>query len=368
MINSYLKRKQTRYLIVGVCFLLTLTISVGITAPFLAQANTQAADPIKILFVMDNEYGTCYNYIRIVFERFGWDITTTALMQTINKCAFGGSTPLDVDILLTEIDDVTEYDILTIMPGSSHDTLRANVTALDLIRDAVSQNLIVTAWCRAVRVLADAGVIDGKNVTGHQDYQLEYEAAGATFFASVPPITDGNIITSVRSTFYREETCNAIGAAVDYYDPNAPALVSTSLNPSPSAVNIDTTLTVSLEDETLIHMVNCKIFELNETGGRVDPYTYNIRMNGTETEGLFECTIRDLDVGNYTVDLYVWDCFLNYIEFIDAAEFSVLEELPITTTNTTTQGQDPMQWMIPGAMIGGAVVVVGVIVVMLKRR
>ena len=364
MINSYLKRKQTRHLIVGVCFLLTLTISVGITSPFLVHADTQAADPIKILFVMDNEYGTCYNYIRIVFERFGWDITTTALIPTINKCTFGGSTPLDVDILLTEIDDLTEYDILTIMPGSSHDTLRANGTALDLIRDAVSQNLVVTAWCRAVRVLADAGVIDGKNVTGHQDYQLEYEAAGATFFASVPPITDGNIITSVRSTFYREETCNSIGAAVGYYDSNAPTLMSASLNPSPSAVDGDTTLIVSLEDETLVHMVNCKIFELNETGGRADLFTYYIGMNGTETEGLFECTIRNLDVGNYTVDLYVWDCFLNYAEFIDAAEFSILEELPITTT----QGQDPMQWMVPGAMLGGAVLVAGVIVVILKRR
>ncbi len=364
MINSYLKRKQTRHLIVGVCFLLTLTISVGITSPFLVHADTQAADPIKILFVMDNEYGTCYNYIRIVFERFGWDITTTALIPTINKCAFGGGTPLDVDILLTEIDDVTKYDILTIMPGSSHDTLRANETALDLIRDAVNQDLVVTAWCRAVRVLADAGVIDGKDVTGHQDYQLEYEAAGATFFASVPPITDGNIITSVRSTFYREETCNAIGAAVDYYDPNAPTLMSASLNLSPSAVDIDTTLTVNLEDETLVHMVNCKIFELNETGGRSDFFTYYVGMNGTETEGLFECTIRDLDIGNYTGDLYVWDCFLNYVEFIDAVEFSVLEELPIATM----QEQDPMQWIVPGAMIGGVVLVVGAIVVILKRR
>lgn len=367
MINSYLKRVQTRYLIVGVCLLLTLTINVGITSPRLVQADTQAAEPIKILFVMDNEYGTCYNYIRIVFERFGWDITTTALIQTINKCGFGGSTTLDVDILLTEIDDITEYDILTIMPGSSHDTLRANETALDLIREAVSHNLVVTAWCRAVRVLADAGVIDGKNVTGHQEYQSEYEAAGATFFASVPPITDGNIITSVRSTFYREETCNAIGAAVDYYDPNAPTLMSASLNPSPTAVDIDTTLTVSLEEETLVHIVNCKIFELNETGGRSDLFTYYRSMNGTETEGLFECTIRGLDIGNYTMDLYVWDCFLNYGEFIDAVEFSVLEELP-TTTNTTTQGQDPMLWMIPGAMIGGAFLVVGVIVGILKRR
>ena len=205
MISSYMKRKQTKQLIVGVCLVISLGVSIGITAPLLVQANTQA-DPIKILFVMDEDFGSCYDPIRAVFERFGWDITTTALTETLTSCNYAYNVQLDVDILLTEISDVTEYDIVTIMPGSSHDTLRANETALDLIRDAVSQNLIVTGWCRAVRVLADADVIDGKNVTGNVDYQAEYEAAGATFFASSPPITDGNIITSVRSTYYREET------------------------------------------------------------------------------------------------------------------------------------------------------------------
>ncbi|MGY5872642.1 MAG: hypothetical protein RTV72_10385 [Candidatus Thorarchaeota archaeon] len=42
-----------------------------------------------------------------------------------------------------------------------------------------------------------------------------------------------------------------------------------------------------------------------------------------------------------------------------------LEELPPTNT---TQGQDLMQWVIPRAIIGGAVVVTGVFVVIVKRR
>lgn len=365
MIESYLNKKCNHTLLAGVCFLLTLTIGIGVIVPPLAQANIQDG-PIKILFVMDEDYGYCYGPIRAVFERFGWDITTTALTETLTSCDYADNVQLDVDIVLTEISDVTEYDIVTIMPGSSHDALRTNETALDLIRDAVSANLIVTAWCRAVRVLAVADVIDGKNVTGNVDYQAEYEAAGATFFESSPPITDGNIITSVRSTFYREETCNAIAAAVGFYESNAPTFTSASISPSPTAVDIVPILTANLDDETFVYMVNCKIYQLNATGGRPVSYTYHIGLNATETENQFECAIRYLDVGNYTVDLLVWDCFMNYVEFTDVVEFSVLEELP--TTNTTGQGQDSLQWLFPGAIAGGVVTVLVVALVLVKKR
>ena len=370
MFNSCMNRKHSRNLLVGVCFLLTLTISFGVAAPLFAQADT-SEDPIKILFVMDEDFGYCYGPIRTVFERFGWEITTTALNASLTSCNYANNYVLDVDILLTEITDVTEYDILTIMPGNSHDALRTNETALDLIRSAVNQDLIVTAWCRAVRVLAAADVINGKNVTGRADYQAEYEAAGATFFELVPPITDGNIITSVRSTYYREETCNAIAAAVGFYEPNVPTITSSSISPSPSALNIDTILTVNFHDETFVYMANCKIFKLNSTGGKPVNHAYYEAMNKTEIVDQYDCTIRDLDVGNYTVDLFAWDCFMNYVEYTDVLEFSVLEEIPTTTTNTTTittEGQDFMQWVIPGAIVGTAVLAIGVIVVMVKRR
>ncbi len=178
MISSYIERNQTHRLQIRVCFLLNLTISLGVATPLLAQATTQE-DLTKILFVMDEDFGYCYGAIRTVFERFGWEITTTVLSESLTSCNYANNYVLDVDILLTEISDVTEYDIVTIMPGSSHDALRTNETSLDFIRNAVSGNLIVTAWCRAVRVLAAADVIDGKNVTGHSDYQAEYEAVEA---------------------------------------------------------------------------------------------------------------------------------------------------------------------------------------------
>ena len=361
MINSFTKIRRGQ-LVVGIFLLLALTFGLGNSA-FLIQAEAQH-DPIKILFVMDEDFGYCYGPIRAVFERFGWDVTTTALESTLTSCNYAHNYELNVDILLTEISDVTEYDILTIIPGNSHTALLANETALDLVRDAVSQNLVVTAWCRAVRVLAEADVIDGKNVTGHVDYQAEYEAAGATFFESSPPVTDGNIITSVRSTYYREETCNAIADAMGVYEPNAPTLISASVDPSPTDLEVVPILTADLHDETFVHMVTCKVYKLDSAGERPTSHTFHIGLNETETDDQFECVIRYLEVGNYTVDLLVWDCFMNYVEFTDAVEFSVLEEIP----ETTTQGQDLMQVLIPGAIAGGVVAVLVVVVLLVKKR
>ncbi len=362
MIISHVNHKHHRNLIFGICFLLTLSISIGVNAPLLAEASTQE-EPIKILFVMDFDFGLNYGPIRTVFERFGWDVTTTALNETLTSCDYADNYELTVDILLTEISDVTEYDILTIIPGEAHASLLNNDSALNLIRDAVSQNLVVTAWCRAVRVLATADVIDGKNVTGHLDYQAEYEAAGATFFESSPPITDGNIITSVRSNFYRDETCNAIAAAVGFYESNSPTLTSVSINPSPTDVDTNPVLTTTLEDETSIYIVTCKIYKLNITGGRPATHTTHLELNETSIENQFQCAIEYLEVGNYTVDLMVWDCFMNYAEFTDAVQFTVLEEIP-----ETIQGQDIMQFLIPGAIVGGVGIVLVIAIILIKKR
>ena len=331
---------------------------------------------------MDTDYGVNYHYIRIVFERYGWEITTTALNQTIFECSYGGGTPLNVDILISEISDVTEYDVVTIMPGESHENLRTNENALNLIQEAVAENLIVTAWCRAVRVLAAADVIDGKNVTGHVDYQAEYEAAGATFFESVPPITDENIITSVRSNYYREETCEAIAMAVGYYDMDPPELFDVSITPSLTTKDIDTIVSADFNEGALIYMVNCEVFKLNETGGRIsEDELCHFKLNRTETQGSFKGVIRGFDVGNYTIDIESWDCFMNYGKSIDAIMLVVVEQLPTSTTsttttttamettNTTTTTQEgSIQWFIPGVIFGSAILVVGVIVVALKRR
>ncbi len=185
------------------------------------------ADDVSILLLMYNNYGANYNIqdesdnIREQFESYGWTITTAALSSEITPCAYGysiGNTPINVDTLVSEISDISDYDCLCIMPGSNHNEILADQGALDLIQMALDQNLVVAAWCRTVRILASIDAINGLEVVGHADYAAEYTAAGATYLGdNHPPVIQGNIVTSVRSRFYRTEMCQAIKQVIEQY-------------------------------------------------------------------------------------------------------------------------------------------------------
>jgi len=100
---------------------------------------------------------------------------------------------------------------------------------LELLKNANDEGKIIAAWCRGVRLLAAANIIKGREIIGHFDYFEDYKAAGANFieysfkwengnkiFQNVtPPIRDGNIITTVRSLYYRNEMCHLIKKAVE---------------------------------------------------------------------------------------------------------------------------------------------------------
>jgi putative intracellular protease/amidase len=161
--------------------------------------------------------------IRNQLEQYGWEIKSAALQRRVRRCEYStgiGLQPVTVDYLIGEVGDVFEYDIVCLLPGNTGmSSLLASPAALGFVRTAAQNNVIVAAWCKSVRVLAGAGLIDGLEVVGHADYKDEYEAAGATYLGNDhPPVVQGNIITSVRSRYYRTAMCEAMRAAVTARD------------------------------------------------------------------------------------------------------------------------------------------------------
>jgi putative intracellular protease/amidase len=167
--------------------------------------------------MMGDNYGGYYHFARDIWEQYGWDLTTAGLVSTLNSCALGG--PFNVDTLITAITDLSAYDCLAIMQtrawdGSSHNDLLASSEALALVQQAVSDSLLVVAVCGGTRVLAAADVIDGRVVTGYDLYSQEYIDAGATWVGDdVPPVLDGNILTSAHGRYY----CHQLGETMRRY-------------------------------------------------------------------------------------------------------------------------------------------------------
>ena len=352
-----LSRTKKRSLVIGVVVALVLATVMQQQPNWRTGAVTE--EPVDVLLIMDNDYGGNVPFIITIFERYGWNITTTGLDETLVSCDYLGET-FDVDIVLTDISDIAQFDAISIMPGESHEQLRTTQAALDLIQEAVAQDLVVSAWCRAVRVLAAADVLDGKNITGNADYEAEYIAAGATFNELVPPVIDGNLVTGVRSRFYRDEMCQAIATALGVYEADPPALDAITIGPSPLTLGMNACLEVHLSDAHPIYMVNVKVFELNESGLHAsETHLLYFELTQLSAEGVYNGTLADLAVGSYTVDIYAWDNYMNDVVYAYAINFTVSEE--------TSSASWLDQLLIPTA-IGGSVVVIVLAVVLFRRR
>lgn len=193
---------------------------------FISLMNLSAQNQIKVLVILPEYYGANYYLNMDNFERFGWNITTAGLTKNVRPCTSYagplGCPIVTVDLLISEITDVTSYDCITIMSATAWSAtppcngLINDQSTLNLIKTATDSGLVVAATCSGVRVLAAAGVIEGKEVTGSPKYNYEYIAANATFVGrNHYPVIDGNIVTTAAGDFFNLQNCDAIARAID---------------------------------------------------------------------------------------------------------------------------------------------------------
>jgi len=181
---------------------------------------------VKILVVMPQHFGANTNFNMEDFDEYGWNVTRTGVARVIQPCqAFATTsaacTAVTVDTLISEIADVTDFDCVAIMPaewrsGNPYSDLLASPEAMHLIKTAVDSGLVVWTTCAGARVLAAADVIRGKRVVTQDAFRSEIEAAGGIFVSSDhAPVTDGNIITTVRGQYYHVHNNQAIATALE---------------------------------------------------------------------------------------------------------------------------------------------------------
>ena len=206
----------------GLALILTLLMVAPRPLPVPVQARLESmggSETVEVLLLMGQRYGAYYNFSRDIMELYGWNLTTTSITPTVDGC-YGGGT-LAVDTLVNAITDVGRYDCLAIMQtiaydGASHQELLTSPEALDLVRQAVTDSVLVVAICGGTRVLAAADVINGVHVTGYPSYSQEYLDAGAIWVGGdVPPVLDGNILTAARGHYYCHQICETMRDAIN---------------------------------------------------------------------------------------------------------------------------------------------------------
>jgi len=98
----------------------------------------------------------------------------------------------------TTLDEALQrsYDIVVLpggLPGADH--LRADARIINLLREMADKGKYTAAICAAPRVLADAGLLDGKQATSYPG-TLDSASVPGLEYLELPVVTDGRVITS----------------------------------------------------------------------------------------------------------------------------------------------------------------------------
>ncbi|NDY43149.1 type 1 glutamine amidotransferase [Dissulfurirhabdus thermomarina] len=97
------------------------------------------------------------------------------------------------------LDDVPPagHELLVVPGGTAPAALRTLPRALDLVRAQAAAGRPLAAICHGPQLLAAAGLLAGRRVTGHPKISRELIAAGARY-EDAPVVVDGVFITSRR--------------------------------------------------------------------------------------------------------------------------------------------------------------------------
>lgn len=99
------------------------------------------------------------------------------------------------DALIADV-SAADFDAL-VLPGgvANPDKLRTDEKAVQLVRDFMSSGKPVAAICHGPWLLAEADVVDGREVTSWPSIRTDLRNAGATV-TDKEVVVDGNLITS----------------------------------------------------------------------------------------------------------------------------------------------------------------------------
>jgi 4-methyl-5(b-hydroxyethyl)-thiazole monophosphate biosynthesis len=126
-----------------------------------------------------------------LLRRAGIDVVTAGLKPGIVKASRGVQLVPDVtlDVALQD-----RYDMVVLpggMPGAAH--LKADARILDLLRSMAAAGKYTAAICAAPMVLAEAGVLAGKQATSYPGF---LDALPGVTVSSAPVVQDGKVLTS----------------------------------------------------------------------------------------------------------------------------------------------------------------------------
>ena len=127
-----------------------------------------------------------------LLRRAGIEVVSAGLKPGIVKASRGVQLVPDVTLEVALQDD--DYDMVVLpggMPGAAH--LKEDARILELLKKMAADGKYIAAICAAPMVLAEAGVLDGKQATSYPGF---LDARPGVSVSAAAVVEDGKVLTS----------------------------------------------------------------------------------------------------------------------------------------------------------------------------
>ena len=132
-----------------------------------------------------------YNIPEAIYKENGIGIKVAAADP--NDCIGTGGTIISPDLTFDQVNE-DQFDAIMFVGGLGVERYFADESAIGLAKQFYQDKRIVSAICWAPVILAKAGIVSGKRVTGSSDSENDLVAAGGNYTGAEVEI-DSNIIT-----------------------------------------------------------------------------------------------------------------------------------------------------------------------------
>lgn len=176
------KKRIIRSMILVIC---SLSLGISIQACHSLKTNTVA----MVLPFTDYEVSE-FRIPQKILNDAGYSIRVASTELGVARA---GSDTVEVDLLLNDL-DAKQFDAVIFVGGQGVESLLNNDVALRAARAAMKEKKIVAAICWAPIILANAGVLQGKDAIASTQFKKITDQGGKLVFKDV--VMDGNIVTA----------------------------------------------------------------------------------------------------------------------------------------------------------------------------
>lgn len=127
-----------------------------------------------------------------VLEKEGFTITIASKGVKTAKGKLGAEVEINKDISAINVND---YGAIVFIGGNGASVYFEDAQALNIAKEAYESKKIIAAICIAPSILANAGILEGKNATCYSSQATNIEDQGAKYTGNDVQV-DGKIITA----------------------------------------------------------------------------------------------------------------------------------------------------------------------------